>query len=43
VDILSSPTCPGKGFDAAAAGILTAIIVPSVIGLILWVSAPHTR
>ncbi|KDR85603.1 hypothetical protein GALMADRAFT_53945 [Galerina marginata CBS 339.88] len=28
--------CPGTGFDSAASGILAAIIVPSVIGLILW-------
>ncbi|KAF9535881.1 hypothetical protein CPB83DRAFT_40825 [Crepidotus variabilis] len=30
------PICPGGGIDAAAAGMLATIIVPSVIGLILW-------
>ena len=33
-------TCPGKGIDAAAAGIIASVILPAAIGLILWVSAP---
>ncbi|KAF8910016.1 hypothetical protein CPB84DRAFT_1764373 [Gymnopilus junonius] len=28
--------CPGTGFDSAATGILSVVIVPSTIGLILW-------
>jgi len=33
-------TCLGKGIDAAAAGIIASIILPTAIGLVLWVSAP---
>ena len=29
--------CAGQGVDSAAAGILASIILPSVVGLILWV------
>ena len=31
------PVCAGQGVDSAAAGILASIILPSVVGLILWV------
>ncbi|KAF9486350.1 hypothetical protein BDN70DRAFT_902505 [Pholiota conissans] len=31
------PICPGGGIDSAAAGILAVVIVPSAIGLILWI------
>lgn len=37
VDIPNVFTCPGKGIDATAAGVLAAVIIPSVIGLLLWV------
>ena len=33
-------TCPGKGIDAAAAGIIASVILPAAIGLVLWVSPP---
>jgi len=32
--------CPGRGIDATAAGILAAVIIPSIIGLIIWVREP---
>src|SRR6266540_448590 len=32
-----TPICAGQGVDSAAAGILASIILPSVVGLILWV------
>ncbi|TFK41946.1 hypothetical protein BDQ12DRAFT_645286 [Crucibulum laeve] len=31
-----NPVCVGQGIDASAAGLLAAIVVPSAIGLILW-------
>jgi hypothetical protein len=40
VSILTSETvlvCAGHGFDSAAIGIIATIVIPSVIGLILWV------
>jgi hypothetical protein len=40
VGTLPLSTCPGKGIDAAAAGIIASIILPTAIGLILWVSVP---
>ncbi|KAG5220621.1 MPN domain-containing protein [Salix suchowensis] len=39
----SQPICAGKGIDASAAGLIATIIVPSVIGLIIWVSLPYHR
>jgi hypothetical protein len=30
--------CPGDGLDSAAAGIISALLIPSAIGLILWAS-----
>ena len=29
--------CAGHGFDSAATGIIATIVIPSAIGLILWV------
>ncbi|KAF4604854.1 hypothetical protein EYR40_003636 [Pleurotus pulmonarius] len=34
----SQPICAGKGVDASAAGLIATIIVPSVIGLIIWIT-----
>ena len=33
--------CPGHGFDSAAAGIIATVLVPTAIGLILWVNPLH--
>ena len=30
--------CIGHGFDSAATGMITTVVVPSAVGLILWVS-----
>ncbi|KJA28630.1 hypothetical protein HYPSUDRAFT_34085 [Hypholoma sublateritium FD-334 SS-4] len=37
IESRSGPVCPGRGFDSAASGMLSVIIIPSVIGLILWI------
>ena len=33
----ADPVCVGHGLDSAAVGLLSAVIIPSAIGLILWV------
>ncbi|KAF8167474.1 hypothetical protein B0H34DRAFT_18533 [Crassisporium funariophilum] len=34
---IPDPVCAGNGFDSAAAGIIAAVVIPSVLGLILWI------
>ncbi|TFK26704.1 hypothetical protein FA15DRAFT_754865 [Coprinopsis marcescibilis] len=36
-------TCAGSGIDAAASGVLTALVVPGLIGLILWLAFATLR
>ena len=38
-DLQSGPVCIGDGLDASSIGLLSTIIVPTVIGLLLWVSS----
>lgn len=33
----TSPICAGHGFDSAATGIIATVVIPSAIGLFLWV------
>lgn len=37
--LATDPVCIGDGVDATAGGILATLIVPSAIGLLIWVSA----
>ncbi|KAF8963914.1 hypothetical protein BDZ97DRAFT_1939372 [Flammula alnicola] len=36
IESRSGPVCPGEGFDSAAAGIIAVVVIPSVVGLIIW-------
>jgi hypothetical protein len=38
----AAPVCIGHGVDAGAGGILAALIIPTAIGLLIWVRSSHS-